>query len=322
MTLSKLAKLCSVSISTASKAFSGSPDVNEMTREMIFRTAKEHGVFKKFYNVKYPRLAIAVIVPEFNSRHYGPLLHAISALLEERGCVMSVAESNFLPEESEKMYDYFSIYTDVDGIIVIDSLPESCAAPPIPCAVIGRANPSKSTAIISLNTECAIREILTDLKERGVRTVGFISEKKTVSKYEKVAKLATEIIGSFDPEYSLVTEGRFEEGGYEGMTELIKRGRVAEAIFCGYDNMAYGAMRALYDNGICVPDRVALIGFDNNNESRFISPSLTSIDTCTDECAEALVSAVIDMILGKPHAKSVTLRAALHRRESTDVRLC
>ena len=50
ITLSKLAKLANVSVSTASKAFSGSPEVNEETRQLVFRVAKEHGCFKKFYN--------------------------------------------------------------------------------------------------------------------------------------------------------------------------------------------------------------------------------------------------------------------------------
>ena len=119
ITLSKLAKLANVSVSTASKAFSGSKEVNEETRSQIFSIAKEHGVFKKFYNVKYPRLVIAVVVPEFRSRNYGPLLSEIQSALDERGCSMTVAASEFLDSENNKLYDYYSKYTDVDGIIVI-----------------------------------------------------------------------------------------------------------------------------------------------------------------------------------------------------------
>ena len=85
ITLSKLAKLANVSVSTASKAFSGSKEVNEETRAWIFSVAKEHGVFKKFYNVKYPRLVIAVVVPEFQSRNYGPLLSELQRSLDDVG---------------------------------------------------------------------------------------------------------------------------------------------------------------------------------------------------------------------------------------------
>ena len=51
MTLSKIAKLANVSVSTASKAFSGSAEVNEETREMIFRVAREY-VFFNIYVLK------------------------------------------------------------------------------------------------------------------------------------------------------------------------------------------------------------------------------------------------------------------------------
>ena len=48
MTLSRLAKLANVAVSTASKAFSMSSDINEQTREEIFRVARENGCFKTF----------------------------------------------------------------------------------------------------------------------------------------------------------------------------------------------------------------------------------------------------------------------------------
>ena len=70
MTLTKLAKLANVSVSTASKAFSMSPEVNSETREMIFDKARELRCFKQFFSAKYPRLVVAVICPELESRYY------------------------------------------------------------------------------------------------------------------------------------------------------------------------------------------------------------------------------------------------------------
>ena len=70
ITLSKIAKLAHVSVSTVSKAFSGSSEVNEQTRNLIFEIAKQNNCFKKYYNTKYPRYVIAVISPEFKSSFY------------------------------------------------------------------------------------------------------------------------------------------------------------------------------------------------------------------------------------------------------------
>lgn len=61
LTLSKLAKLSNVSVSTASKAFSMSSEVSDETRQRIFDIANQHGCFKKFFKGKYPHYVVAVI---------------------------------------------------------------------------------------------------------------------------------------------------------------------------------------------------------------------------------------------------------------------
>ena len=68
MTLTKLARIANVSVSTASKAFSMSSDISELTREEVFAAVRANGCFKKFFNAKYPKYIAAVICPELNSR--------------------------------------------------------------------------------------------------------------------------------------------------------------------------------------------------------------------------------------------------------------
>ena len=67
MTLSRLAKLAHVSVSTASKAFSMSREVNEQTRQMIFAVARREGCFKQFFSARYPKFVIAILCPELDS---------------------------------------------------------------------------------------------------------------------------------------------------------------------------------------------------------------------------------------------------------------
>ena len=99
ITLSKLASLAHVSVSTASKAFSMSPEVNEQTREMIFQVAKEQGCFKKFFNAKYPKYVIAVICPEYKSLFYSSALSLLQEYFSAHSCEVCVASTNFSPEK-------------------------------------------------------------------------------------------------------------------------------------------------------------------------------------------------------------------------------
>ena len=55
MTLRELAKLANYSVSTVSKAFHGAEDISESTREEIFKIAREHGCFGKYYKEKYQK---------------------------------------------------------------------------------------------------------------------------------------------------------------------------------------------------------------------------------------------------------------------------
>lgn len=90
MTLTKLAKLANVSVSTASKAFSMSCEVNDETRDLIFRVAKEQGCFKKFFNAKYPKPVVAVRCPELHSQAYAMQVRYLKDELEARDCTVCV----------------------------------------------------------------------------------------------------------------------------------------------------------------------------------------------------------------------------------------
>lgn len=115
MTLSKLAKLANVSVSTASKAFSGSNEVSEETRNMIFDVARENHCFRKFYNAKYPKVVIAIIAPEFKGAYYTRYLCCIQDELEKANCKLCVSTTNFSEEKKRSLLEYYCRYTNMDG---------------------------------------------------------------------------------------------------------------------------------------------------------------------------------------------------------------
>ena len=119
ITLSKIAQLAHVSVSTASKAFSMSAEVSEQTRNEIFRIAKEYGCFKKFYNAKYPKYVIAVICPEFHGEYYSGMVANLQTCLGELGCEVCVASTNFSGSTEHELLEYYHHYSNVDGIILI-----------------------------------------------------------------------------------------------------------------------------------------------------------------------------------------------------------
>lgn len=95
------------------------------------------------------------------------------------------------------------------------------------------------------------------------------------------------------------TETFHRTDGYEATMKLLRSGTAPDAIFCFNDLLAQGALRALAESGLRVPEDVAVIGIDDNDENRYIVPSLTSIRPDKREIAQRAVDRLVARIDGK-----------------------
>ena len=105
------------------------------------------------------------------------------------------------------------------------------------------------------------------------------------------------------------------EEGFRIMSEVLKERRPSAAIGIN-DLFAAGMLRAVRDAGLKVPDDISIIGFDNTNISRIVSPALTSVACDYHELAEKLIGAAADAVEGKEVAGNQTVKTMLHERES------
>jgi DNA-binding LacI/PurR family transcriptional regulator len=106
-----------------------------------------------------------------------------------------------------------------------------------------------------------------------------------------------------------------EQSGHDACVELIRRKVKFDAIFAGSDLIAIGAMRALAEHGLDVPDDIAVVGFDNLPTANLTRPPLTTIEQDIKSAGEMLVSSLIKRIRNEPTAP-VALPARLIVRKS------
>lgn len=318
ITLSKLAKLCHLSVSTVSKAFSMSEEVNEQTREAVFRVAKEYGCFKKYYKAKYPKTVIAVICPEFQSRFYSDALTTLQQHLSGYNCEICVASTDFSPEKRQDLLRYYNQYTTVDGIICIDGHMELEEDMELPTAVVGTV--ASGTVDIRVSTDLlpALRETMAYFQEKGA-SLGFIGDPYTNGKLRELQALAAEVGVPLAQEHIRVSRQRFEAGGYEAMEQLLSEKRLPRAVICGYDYLAMGAIRCLYDHGLSVPENMAVLGMDNIHESAFLNPPLSSIDLHIDESCRLAADALMAKLIGEEYTAAAVIPSSLHLRRSTEL---
>ena len=318
ITLSKLAKLCHLSVSTISKAFSMSEEVNEQTREEVFRVAKEYGCFKKYYKAKYPKTVIAVICPEFQSRFYSDALTALQQHLSRYNCEICVASTDFSPKKQQDLLHYYNRYTTVDGVICIANHMELEEEMELPIAVVGSVASGRVDICVSQDLLPALQDAVAYFKEKDA-SIGFLGDHYTNGKLLRLQKLTAEAGVPMLQEHICVSQQRFEAGGYEAMEQLLKEKTLPRVLVCGYDYLAMGAIRCLYDHGLSVPEDIAVLGMDNIHESAFLNPPLSSIDLRIHESCRLAAEALMAKLMGSEYTANQTLRSQLYLRRSTEL---
>jgi len=319
MTLSKIAKLAHVSVSTVSKAFSNSDEVNQHTKNEIFRIAKELGCFKKYYNAKYPKFVIAVICPEFKSSYYSYLLSIIENNLAQKNCDICVAQTNFSSEKEAELLNYYDLYTEVDGIIIIENY-TNFKNYDIPIISIGSGILNSNFYTIDSDIKKPMMDVLEYFKSNNITEIGYIGEYKTTERFTLFKNCMKEYYGQVNDSYIFITPERFEEGGYNAAKALTTNGKLPQALFCAYANMAVGAIRYFNEVKIKVPEDIAVLGMDDIRENNFLTPSISAISIKPNEICKIACEQMLDTLNGNPCEENYIIDGEIIFRESTKIK--
>lgn len=183
--------------------------------------------------------------------------------------------------------------------------------------------------IEDLSLPCVIQDFINPTKElmghligAGHKRIGFIkglsydlpnTERQNV--YERALHEA-----GLPVVEELIEESAYSvQAGYDSMLNIMKRvSEVPSAVLVGNDHMAIGAIKALKENGYQVPGDVSVVGYDDIEFAKYVSPSLTTIKVDQYAMGKIAATMVIDLIEG--HIKSdlkMTMDYKMIIREST-----
>lgn len=322
MKIKNLADLAGVSPSTVSKAFSGSHEVSEATRERIFAIAREHGVFEKYDKNRFCKRVIAVICPEINSDYYNSVVTQFKKEIEAHGGIMLLSISDFSPEKLDEMYSYYTAYAKVDGVILFSSDRLRSIDPGvllIPSVCYTQNDLSRKVDAVQINTREALLEAILDLKRQGHTKIGFVGESLTRARKQDFCDMMHEAGLSVYERYVRMSNLRFEEAGEEIMREWLREGDMPTAVIAAYDYIALGIIRTLHEAGLRVPEDIAVVGYDDIPRAPYLTPSLSSIGTPVEESCRMTVDLIMKKIDDHYYSshEDVTLFARYVSRESS-----
>lgn len=320
-TIRDVAREAGVSVASVSRALNGLNTIRPELRRRIEEVAERLGYVPHAgaRNLSLARSgAIGVVLPDLHGEFYSELLRGMDGEASVRGLHLMLMVMHGEAERGINALN--SMRGRVDGMVVM--------APHVPADDLLRHLPANMPVVL-LNASASARPALRIDNAAGAEAM---VEHLIASGRRRVVHVAGPD-GNIDAQERLrgvrvacaragidlrVLPGDFNQGsGARAVATLLTEGHAFDAIFAANDMMAIGAMMALREAGIAVPDRVAIAGFDDIPLAALISPSLTTLSIDIADFGGSAVARLAQVIAGTDDGALEQRAPVLVVRDST-----
>jgi DNA-binding LacI/PurR family transcriptional regulator len=304
--MKEVASRAGVSVKTVSNVVNGYQHVAPSTRERVQRAIDEMG-YRPNLSARSLRSGrtgiIAVAVPRLDEPYFAQLAAAVIAVADERGCTVLVDQTDGLLEREQLAVA--GIRPDlIDGLILsplalgADDL-LSPAGASTPLVLLGERLSDTGHDHVAIDNVAAARlatEHLLSLGRTRVAAIGTMhsvvaqtARLRRTGYREAVAAAGLAVLPGHEQE----VVGFTRDAGARAADRLLDLPEPPDAVYCFSDLLALGALHALHRRGVRVPEDIAVIGVDDIAESRFSTPTLSTVAQDVDEIARAAVDALL-----------------------------
>jgi DNA-binding LacI/PurR family transcriptional regulator len=328
--LKDVAERAGVSVKTVSNVVNGYLHVRPDTRARVEEAIAELN-YRPNLTARKLRTGrtglIALAVPELDSPYFAELARHVIAASGEYGWTVLVDQTGGGREEERAAATGLGDHL-IDGLILSPlalTADDLAALAGLPMVLLGERVDHGPADHVAIDNVTAAREITAHLIGVGRRRVAAIGTQRTPEAASARLRLAGYAKALADAGISyderLVTpaaEWRRADGA-AAMRHLLSARVRPDAVFCFNDPLALGALRALHEAGLRVPEDVAVAGFDDIEDSRFSVPTLTTIAPDKERIARLAVELLDGRIRGGGEAPPLELSVPylLAAREST-----
>jgi DNA-binding LacI/PurR family transcriptional regulator len=270
---------------------------------------------------------IGLVVPEISSPYFGELASAVVAAAAGRGWTVLIDETEG-DAERERLLLGSSGARLVDGLIFSPwalSAEELNRRPgAVPVVLLGERDADGLVDHVAIDNLAAAAEAtqhLLALDRRRIAAIGLQPHLSNNTAAQRVRGYRSALAAAgIAPEAALELPVRtlHRAEGYAAMQALLGQKVRPDAVFCFTDQLALGALRALAEAGVRVPDDVAVLGFDDIEDGRYAVPSLSTIAPAKDEIAVLALDRLVARIGGVVEpVRDIVAGHRLLPREST-----
>jgi len=305
VTLKAVAEHVGFTPGTVSAVLNNSPasrSVPQQTKNRILAAARELNYRPNFFarSLRVKRTyTIGVIAEEIGDAYGSMIISGVERSLREHNYFFLTVIHRHDPKLLHTYY-HLLLQRGVEGFISVDtSITERPSLPTV--AVAGHRRVQGVTNIV-LDHRRAARMALQHLTELGHREIAFMKgapfSSDSEDRWKAVCEVAPQLGVQVRPELTvqLESDDPSPELGYPFAKKLLARGRPFTALFAYNDISAIGAMRAITEAGLRVPESVSVVGFDDIRGAAYSSPSLTTVRQPLQKMGEIAARTVLNRI--------------------------
>ena len=330
MTIKDLCAQTGYSVGTVSRALNNHPNVSKKARETILRVAEEMG-FQLNANAKQLRQqhgnSILVVVKGTSNELFAELVEAIQARFARLSYPLIV---DYQDEDMNAVARAVQLCAEKKplGILFLGGNQENFRNDfpriDVPCVLV--TNSAAALDFPNLSSVCtddlrASADAMEALVAMGHRKIAIIGGKRDSDTGRLRLSGSLEVLERhqvpFDREKDYVGVRFSYQDGYAAAQRLLKSGRSFTALFAVADVVAIGAIRALRDRGLRVPEDVSVMGYDGLTLGDYFVPQLSSVRQSVEALANRSTEILLDCIENGATARHETVPYTIYNREST-----
>lgn len=330
MTIKDLAAKTGYAVGTVSRALNDHPNVSEKARRIILKAAQESG-FELNVNAKQLKQqrsnTILVVVKGIGNELFSELVESIQKLIAKTRYDLVV---DYMDEDMNEVIHAVSLCREKKplGILFLGGSNQNFLRDfekiDVPCVLVTNdASALEFDNLSSVSTDdlkaarCAINTLIS----LGHSRIAIIGGNRAISdtsrlRYEGCMQAFQEHGIAFDPERDYQGVRYSYQDGYRAVQTLLRNGCEFTAIFAIADVMAIGAIRALRENGLRVPEDVSVMGVDGLPLGSYLVPQLSTISQSTSKMAMRSVEILLDSIECGRKGTHETIPFGVQERES------
>ncbi|MDT9423731.1 DNA-binding transcriptional regulator AscG [Escherichia coli] len=327
-TMLEVAKRAGVSKATVSRVLSGNGYVSQETKDRVFQAVEESGyrpnLLARNLSAKSTQtLGLVVTNTLYHGIYFSELLFHAARMAEEKGRQLLLADGKHSAEEERQAIQYL-LDLRCDAIMIyprflsVDEIDDIIDAHSQPIMVLNRRLRKNSSHSVWCDHKQTSFNAVAELINARHQEIAFLTGSMDSTSIERLAgykdALAQHGIALNE---QLIANGKWTPAsGAEGVETLLERGAKFSALVASNDDMAIGAMKALHERGVAVPEQVSVIGFDDIAIISLYRSGALQRKIPVTEMIQEIIGRLIFMLDGGAYTPPKTFSGKLIRRDS------